>query len=460
MLNQIPNSTSGGGSIKVVTKSGSTVIGTKLTSFTLLAPSSVIPTWTSVTQADPVTSPVDIPTIVGAYVQGLSKVRGTITGAAGVYSSTIASKNFTVAGQTVNVSGTAATTPNPITATGTVPVVFKITDSRGRIKTQTNNITVLPYTPPAITAVSLDRSTSAGVADVNGTYIKVNLNASVQSLMNSTERNRLTVKAYTSPIGAGTWTLRSTPVDASTTLTYGGSFWFTMSGGFSANTAYDVRVEVSDQFGVVLFEDTLTIGGLFLDFNEGLGVLKEWEQGSIDAEGEIYHRDGSLVEPVGIVSIFAGATAPAGWLICDGAAVSRTTYAALWTAIGTAYGAGNGTSTFNLPNLKGRIPVGLDTAQSEFNVLGETGGEKTHLLTADETGVSEHYHVIRGAGNATPGGTTDGQARGSGTLDSGFRTGGTASSATYGSGSGNRSAAQAHNNIQPYVTMNYIIKAL
>jgi microcystin-dependent protein len=80
--------------------------------------------------------------------------------------------------------------------------------------------------------------------------------------------------------------------------------------------------------------------------------------------------------------MFAGSTAPTGWLLCDGTAVSRTTYSDLFAITSTTYGVGDGSTTFNLPNLKGRVPVGLDTSQTEFDVLGETGGAKTHTLTS------------------------------------------------------------------------------
>lgn len=99
----------------------------------------------------------------------------------------------------------------------------------------------------------------------------------------------------------------------------------------------------------------------------------------------------SRLSPAGIVSQFAGSSAPTGWLLCDGTAVSRTTYASLFSAIGTAYGAGDGSTTFNLPNLKGRVPVGRDAAQTEFDALGETGGAKTHTLTTAE--MPSHTHV-------------------------------------------------------------------
>lgn len=90
--------------------------------------------------------------------------------------------------------------------------------------------------------------------------------------------------------------------------------------------------------------------------------------------------------PAGMVSVFAGGTAPAGWLICNGSTVSRTTYAALFAAIGTTYGAGDGSTTFKLPDLRGEFVRGLDggrgvdsgralgSAQSSANLSHSHGG--------------------------------------------------------------------------------------
>lgn len=96
--------------------------------------------------------------------------------------------------------------------------------------------------------------------------------------------------------------------------------------------------------------------------------------------------------PTGSINAWSTNTAPTGWQLCDGTAVSRTTYAALFAVIGTTYGAGDGTTTFNLPNLKGRAIVGRDSAQTEFDTLGETGGAKTHTLTTAE--MPAHSHTI------------------------------------------------------------------
>jgi microcystin-dependent protein len=95
----------------------------------------------------------------------------------------------------------------------------------------------------------------------------------------------------------------------------------------------------------------------------------------------------------GIISQFAGATAPPGYLLCDGAAVSRTTFSSLFTTIGTAYGTGNGTTTFNLPNLQNRIPVGKGP-DAEFDTLGETGGEKAVTLTSSQIPAHSHPNTL------------------------------------------------------------------
>jgi microcystin-dependent protein len=203
--------------------------------------------------------------------------------------------------------------------------------------------------------------------------------------------------------------------------------------------------------------------------------------------------------------MFAGSTAPTGWLLCDGTAVSRTTYSDLFAITSTTYGVGDGSTTFNLPNLKGRVPVGLDTSQTEFDVLGETGGAKTHTLTSTE--IPGHTHTTDIAhGHAStlaapahthpvdPPNTTvtvngkDVITGDTGTSDFTFVSGSTrsfvdatasvniasftsgaasataltgsvtdlgATSVTSSTGSG---GGAAHNNLQPYIALNYMIK--
>lgn len=152
---------------------------------------------------------------------------------------------------------------------------------------------------------------------------------------------------------------------------------------------------------------------------------------------------GDSVQP-GTIHEYAGATAPAGYLMADGSAVSRTTYARLFAVIGTTFGTGDGSTTFNLPNRKGRVGVGRDSGQAEFDTLGETGGANTHTLTTAE--IPSHAHAVSNIGI----GVIKEPATGSNV--SVYYPSGT-SSDTGSAGSGG-----AHNNLQPYIVLNYIIK--
>ena len=83
--------------------------------------------------------------------------------------------------------------------------------------------------------------------------------------------------------------------------------------------------------------------------------------------------------PIGFVGYFAADRPATNWLRCDGREVSRTNYAELFNVIGTTYGTGDGSTTFNLPDLRERVVVG-QAGDGEFS-LGNTGGSKTHKLT-------------------------------------------------------------------------------
>lgn len=170
----------------------------------------------------------------------------------------------------------------------------------------------------------------------------------------------------------------------------------------------------------------------------------------------------AAASPPGIISPYAGSTPPAGWLLCDGSAVSRDDYAGLFAAIGTTYGAGDGSTTFHVPNLKGRVIVGVDAADSQFDQVGEAGGAKTHTLSVDEMpshnhGVNDpgHNHSlsdIRSSEHCT--GSDCNWKTKSANNGSSYST---ASSAT-GISIQNRGGGQPHNNLQPYVCVNYIIR--
>lgn len=149
--------------------------------------------------------------------------------------------------------------------------------------------------------------------------------------------------------------------------------------------------------------------------------------------------------PTGVGQIYFGSVAPFGWLICDGSAVSRSTYAALFALFGTTYGAGDGSTTFNLPDLRGRVPAGRHASQTEFDTLGESGGEITHTLTLGE--IPSHQHAYSVGGVTFQSNTSVGGA--------GIRVNDFFNSAVLTTASG---GGAAHNNLQPYLTVNWIVK--
>lgn len=143
--------------------------------------------------------------------------------------------------------------------------------------------------------------------------------------------------------------------------------------------------------------------------------------------------------PSGIIMAYAAAAAPSGWLLCDGASLVRTDYPELFAVIGTTYGSAD-SSHFTLPNLKGKVIVGFNSSETEFDALGETGGEKTHALTEAE--MPAHKHTIPTSTSGTSGNVLKGTA---------LADASTTDTSTVGSGT-------AHQNLQPYITLQYVIK--
>lgn len=167
---------------------------------------------------------------------------------------------------------------------------------------------------------------------------------------------------------------------------------------------------------------------------------------------------GTNVPPPGTLLAYAGSAAPAGFLLCYGQAVSRTTYSALFAVVSTTYGAGDGATTFNVPDLRGRVIAGVDnmggsaanrltstTMSPNGNTRGATGGTQTHTLTGPESGIQQHNHTFNYT-SVTGGvlsGTVLGQAVAGGAIVD---------------NRGPTNATSAHLNTQPTILVNYLIK--
>ena len=166
----------------------------------------------------------------------------------------------------------------------------------------------------------------------------------------------------------------------------------------------------------------------------------------------------SVLMPTGSLMPYAGSSAPTGYLLCDGAAISRTTYATLFALVGTTYGAGDGSTTFNIPDLRGRVIAGQDdmggssanrltglTGGVDGDVLGGSGGAETHTLSTAELPAHNHNLPVDGTGGAYDG-------------ESLTATGGSEAGYDGSVDSANRGGGGAHNNVQPTIILNYIIK--
>jgi len=165
----------------------------------------------------------------------------------------------------------------------------------------------------------------------------------------------------------------------------------------------------------------------------------------------------SALMPTGTVLPFAGINAPTGYLFCDGDAISRTTYSSLFGIIEKTYGEGDGSTTFNIPDLRGRVIAGQDdmggasadrltnqTGGLNGDTLGATGGAETHTLAVSE--MPTHTHTYSESSSGPPA-----EGVGSGFTDP-------TAVARQNINSGSTGGDQPHNNVQPTIILNYIIK--
>ncbi|MBH8565553.1 tail fiber protein [Nostoc sp. CENA67] len=190
---------------------------------------------------------------------------------------------------------------------------------------------------------------------------------------------------------------------------------------------------------------------VFDDYKVGIGTSKPAESlhitgGNLKIDERIKDKTG-YVMPVGSILPYAGSTAPEGWLFCDGQEYTTSEYQDLFDVITTQYGGTE--SNFNVPNLQGRVPVGYKENNTNFSSLGQTGGEER--VTLEEKHMPNHNHLYddhyfvpcgrpaQGGGNYTP--------------DEVGKNGTYENQSTGGTGGG-----ESHNNLQPYLTVNFIIK--
>ncbi|MBN9219536.1 MAG: tail fiber protein [Mesorhizobium sp.] len=279
-------------------------------------------------------------------------------------------------------------------------------------------------------------------------------------------------------------------IDLGHTPTYVSSTQFTVTGNQTAIYEVGRRLRATDGiggmvYGTITASSYSTTTSVTVDW-DGTGIDNTVAQVAVGAAGianpwaSFSTLSGTLnlsqiptlaLVPAGVVVPFAGMTPPDGWLLCDGSAQSRTDYANLFTAISTTYGAGDGSTTFNLPDLRGRSVFGLDnmggtTASRVTNgvsgitgtTLGAVGGSEamhghTHTASVTDPGHTHDANAVFGAASNNPSGaavTRDTGTTGSRLVTKTATTGITVSNSSAGDGSSQ--------NMPPAMMLNMMIK--
>ena len=273
LANQVPSATSGTCTITCKTYNGSTLIGTKTVSLTLVVPSSVVPTIGSVTLSEGSSS---VPSSWGVYVQNRSKLH-VVTTASGAYSSTIKSYKITgIDGNTYNSSNFVS---NTLTQNGNKTITVTVTDSRGRTATTTTTYTCLYYANPSISSASAVRCLSDGTASEEGTYLKYTFKANVSPVSN---KNTHTYKIGYKVSGASSYTYvtisnNTYSLDKTNVVLSGVTF--------SADSAYDIEFYVGDYYSATTTTRNISTAFALMNFRstgKGMAVGKVSERDAFE----------------------------------------------------------------------------------------------------------------------------------------------------------------------------------
>lgn len=363
LASQIPKAVTGTCTITCTTYNGNTSIGSKTCTLTLTVPASVKPTITSLTAAR---VDGDVPSSWGIYVQTKSKARLTINGAAGSYGSTISSYSITGGGFTSTAS---SFTTGFLNNSGSIKFSATVTDSRGRVSAAaTVEINVVAYSPPSFSSYLSQRCLSNGTLNDDGTYIRGQVAFSYASC---SSKNTITRSAYYKKVSETTWTNAGVAFNSGTAFTFGG-------GNISTETSYDVKYTLTDAFTTIAIQDIVSTAAVVMDFKQGgkgvaVGKVSEADKTFEVAEDWDVRVYGKLLRDY--IQSFIKTMYPVGSIYMSVNATNPSTYfGGTWVAWGA-----------------GRVPVGVNASDGNFNTVEKTGGASSVTLTA--TQIPSHTHA-------------------------------------------------------------------
>ena len=286
-INDLPNSTSGTGTIYVDTYSGSEKIGTQSANFTATVPEDIKPTLTGFTLTDGNAIAANIVSGGEHFIKILSDIRVNFGAASGAYGSTITGYYAEIVGknQSTTTNGGGFGTMN---YSGRVAIRARVTDSRGRTSNAIERtVTILDYFPPIL-------KFDVARTGLNGGTLTITRTAKVAPLMvNGSQKNKMTLtfkvkplsdSSYTSDTGlaAGSWTSISELINSPANL----------SGQYPADKTWEVVGRLEDKVTSAEFVAVITTEGAVISYSRfGVGINKIWERGALDVKGDIYAND-------------------------------------------------------------------------------------------------------------------------------------------------------------------------
>ena len=252
LANQIPSATAGSGTIYCDTYSGSTLLGTKSVSITLTVPGSVVPSAGTLSAAL-----AEDTSGTGLYVKGMGKAKLTLSGASGIYGSSITSYTITGGGWTAT---NGALTTGTLASAGNITFTATVTDSRGRKASTTRTISVIDYTKPGVAVCDVYRCDADGNRKKAGTYFAVEINASYSAITGNT----LSITARYKKQSESSYGTAANVTNNGKTVLGGGNI--------GASTTYDVLVTVADKYNSLPILRTLSTKSVLQSFKRSAGA--------------------------------------------------------------------------------------------------------------------------------------------------------------------------------------------